>query len=169
MITSIICIALLFFTSDKLKCRCTYYIERNDCMLKKHNKIEVVILIVFLALITACSSKESSEESPTSEAKYRKITPEEAKEMMVEGNIILDVRTQEEYDTGHIEDATLLPIDDVLADNLDPIQDKDQVILVYCRSGNRSEVASKYLVEKGYTQVYDFGGIIDWPYEVVND
>jgi rhodanese-related sulfurtransferase len=138
-------------------------------MFKKHNKIEFILLIIFLALITGCSSKESSEESSTSEAKYRKITPEEAKEMMVEGNIILDVRTQEEYNAGYIEDATLLPIDDVLADDLDLLQDTDQVILVYCRSGNRSEVASKYLVEKGYTQVYDFGGIIDWPYEVVND
>jgi rhodanese-related sulfurtransferase len=138
-------------------------------MLKKQKGIELLILVILLVLISGCSSEETSEDSSTAEAEYRRITPEKAKEMMVEGNIILDVRTQEEYDMGYIEDAILLPVNDILADKLESLEDKDQVILVYCRSGNRSEVASNYLIEKGYTQVYDFGGIIDWPYEVVND
>lgn len=99
-------------------------------------------------------------------AEYRKITPEEAKEMMTEGNMILDVRTQQEYKEGHIAEAVLIPHDIILAGDLERLPDKDQTILVYCRSGNRSGQAARALVDAGYTAVYDFGGINDWPYEV---
>lgn len=116
---------------------------------------------------TTEDSTEETLEAQAPKAEYKKITPEEAKELMVEGNIILDVRTKEEYDQGHIEGAMLLPVSDILDGKLDSLPDKNQIILVYCRSGNRSATASKYLVKVGYTNVYDFGGIKDWPYEVV--
>ena len=81
--------------------------------------------------------------------------------------IVLDVRTHAEYDSGHIKDAVLLDSGDVSAKAATVLPDKNATILVYCRSGNRSATASKLLIEMGYTKVMDFGGIIDWPYEVV--
>lgn len=106
--------------------------------------------------------------SAAGEAVYRKITSKEAKEMMDGGGaIILDVRTTEEYAAGHIADAVLLPDFDIAAKAETVLTDKEATILVYCRTGRRSEGAAKKLVELGYTGVYDFGGIVDWPYEVV--
>ena len=96
------------------------------------------------------------------------ITAEEAKEIMdtEEGYIILDVRTQEEYDEGHIPGAILIPDTEIEARAEEILTDKDQLILVYCRSGRRSKLAAEILVELGYTNIRKFGGIIDWPYEV---
>ncbi|MFA9423302.1 MAG: rhodanese-like domain-containing protein [Sedimentibacter sp.] len=99
---------------------------------------------------------------------YNKITAQEAKAIIdSEEVIILDVRTQAEYDEGHIENAVLLPVTDIksMAENI--LVDKNGKILVYCRSGNRSATASQTLIEMGYTNIYDFGGIADWPYEIV--
>ena len=102
-------------------------------------------------------------------AVYHKITSEEAKEMMDKEryDTIIDVRTLEEYSEGHITDAVLLPSDEVTDKAETILENKDAVILIYCRSGKRSEAAAKILVDKGYTNVYDFGGIIDWLYEIV--
>lgn len=101
---------------------------------------------------------------------YVKITPSEAKEMMEnEDVIILDVRTEEEYNAGHIKNAVLLPVTEIEDKAQELLPDKEVKILLYCRSGNRTQTASKLLREMGYTQVIDFGGIIDWPYEVVKD
>ena len=100
---------------------------------------------------------------------YEQITPDEAKKIMdtEKGDIILDVRTEEEFAEGHIEGAILIP-DYEVADKAESIlNDKDQLILVYCRSGRRSKIASEELVNLEYTNVKEFGGIIDWPYEVV--
>ena len=100
---------------------------------------------------------------------YEQITPNEAKKIMdtEKGYIILDVRTEEEFAEGHIEGAILIP-DYEVADKAESIlNDKDQLILVYCRSGRRSKIASEELVNLEYTNVKEFGGIIDWPYEVV--
>lgn len=119
-------------------------------------KFLIVLIVLALALV-AC----------TEEAVYTKISAEEAKELMVEGNMILDVRTQAEYDSGHIEGAVLLAVDDIIAENLDLLSDKNQVILLYCRSGNRSKRAADKLLEMGYKKIYDFGGIMDWPYDIV--
>ena len=96
------------------------------------------------------------------------ITAEEAKEIMDsrEGYVILDTRTQEEYDTGHIPGAMLIPYDEVLEKAESILTDKSQLILVYCRSGRRSKLAAEDLQELGYTNIKEFGGIIDWPYEV---
>ena len=96
------------------------------------------------------------------------ITAEEAKEIMdsEEGYIILDVRTREEYDEGHIPGAILIPNTAIEAKAEDVLTDKNQLILVYCRSGRRSKIAAEALAELGYTNIKEFGGIIDWPYEV---
>lgn len=96
------------------------------------------------------------------------ITAEEAKEIMdsQEGYVILDVRTQEEYGQGHIPGAILIPDTEIKARAEKELPDKDQLLLVYCRSGRRSKLASEALAKLGYTNIKEFGGIIDWPYEV---
>ena len=86
-----------------------------------------------------------------------------------EGCIILDVRTREEYDQGHIPGAVLIPDTEIEAKAADLLPDKDQLILVYCRSGRRSKLAAQSLADLGYTNIREFGGILDWPYEVVQD
>ena len=102
------------------------------------------------------------------ENSYQQITQEEAKEMMdTQEVVILDVREQHEYDSGHIPDAVLLPVGTITEDTAAAvIDDLDTVVLVYCRSGNRSKTASQALADLGYTNVYEFGGINDWPYDV---
>jgi rhodanese-related sulfurtransferase len=115
------------------------------------------------------SSTAASASGSSNAATYQTITPEEAQQMLQDqpDAILLDVRTQEEYDTQHIEGATLLTDSDIASRADDVLPDKDAVILVYCRSGRRSAASSQQLAELGYTNVYDFGGIIDWPYGVV--
>lgn len=95
------------------------------------------------------------------------ITAKQAKEIMdsQEGYIILDTRTQEEYDEAHIPNAILIPHDEIMQKAEGVLTDKDQLILVYCRSGRRSKLAAKDLQKLGYTNIKEFGGIIDWPYE----
>ena len=96
------------------------------------------------------------------------ITAEEAKKLMdtEEGYILLDVRTQKEFDEKHIPGAILIPDYESRGRAGEVLTDKDQLILVYCRSGRRSRNAAASLVELGYTNIREFGGIIDWPYEV---
>jgi phage shock protein E len=112
-------------------------------------------------------STEASSDKLT-KAEYRKITPQEAKDMMDAGGaIILDVRTQEEFNEGHIKGAVLMPDTDVAQKASSVLPDKNARILVYCRSGRRSGLAAHALVDMGYVEVYDFGGIVDWPYDIV--
>jgi len=101
------------------------------------------------------------------EISYRQITMDEAVAMMEEeeGYLILDVRTVAEFDEGHIPGAINIPNETIGTDAIPGLPDKDQLILVYCRSGNRSKQASEKLVKLGYTNVVEFGGIIDWPGE----
>jgi len=101
------------------------------------------------------------------QASYQTITPEEAKEMMEGDVVIVDVRTQEEYDAGYIEGAVFIPDFDIVELAPEQLPDLDTTILIYCRSGNRSKNAAKDLAEMGYQNVYDFGGISDWPHEIV--
>ena len=102
------------------------------------------------------------------ENSYQQITQEAAKEMMdTQTVVILDVREQHEYDSGHIPGAVLLPVGTITEDTAAAVIDElDMIVLVYCRSGNRSKTASQALADLGYTNVYEFGGIIDWTYEI---
>ena len=99
---------------------------------------------------------------------YEQITPQEAKKIMDSGeeHIILDTREQNEFDEGHIKGAILIPYTEIENKAEDMIPDKNAQILVYCRSGRRSKIASESLSKLGYTDVKEFGGIIDWPYEI---
>ena len=101
---------------------------------------------------------------------YRRITAEEAHEMMAQSAsyVLLDVRTEEEYREKRIDGATLIPNDEIKSRAAAELPDKGQLILIYCRSGNRSASAAKALVELGYSNVYDFGGIGDWLYGTVS-
>ena len=121
---------------------------------------KLIILLLAVMLLTACGQNK--------EAAYVNITAEEAKEIMdtEEGYIILDVRTREEYDEGHIPGAIVISHDEIAERAEGMLPDKDQLLLVYCRSGRRSKLAAEALVELGYTNIKEFGGIIDWPYEV---
>ena len=114
-------------------------------------------------LLTACGQAKENDR----EAVYVNITAKEAKEIMdtEEGYIILDVRTQEEYDEGHIPGAIQISHEEIAEKAEEVLTDKDQLILVYCRSGRRSKIAAEALAELGYTNIKEFGGIIDWPYE----
>lgn len=123
------------------------------------------LIWIFLAmmLLTACGQDKENKQ----EAVYVNITAEQAKEIMdsQEGYIILDTRTQEEYDEEHIPGAILIPHDEILEKAESVLADKEQLILVYCRSGRRSKLAAEDLIRLGYTNIKEFGGIIDWPYE----
>ena len=121
---------------------------------------KLIFLLLAVMLLTACGQNK--------EAAHVNITAEEAKEIMdtEEGYIILDVRTQEEYDQGHIPGAIVISHDEIEEKAEEVLTDKKQLILVYCRSGRRSKLAAEALVELGYTNIKEFGGIIDWPYEV---
>lgn len=115
------------------------------------------IILIGVLLMSAC----------TNESSYHKISATEAKEMMdTQDVIIVDVRTQAEYNEGYIENAILIP-NESISGAPSELPDKDAVILIYCRSGNRSKQVADKLVALGYTNIYDFGGIIDWPYEIV--
>ena len=100
---------------------------------------------------------------------YSKISPEEAKKIMDDGgdHIILDVRTEQEFNEEHIKDALLIPNESIEDRAERELTDKDQLILLYCRSGVRSADAANKLIQLGYTNVHDFGGIIDWEYDKV--
>ncbi len=124
---------------------------------------KLILLLLAVMLLTACGQDKENDR----EAVYVNITAEKAKQIMdsEEGYIILDVRTQEEYDQGRIPGAILIPNTEIEAQAEEILTDKDQLILVYCRSGRRSKLAAEALVELGYTNIKEFGGIIDWPYE----
>ena len=126
----------------------------------------IFMLIISLSLfgLTACGG-----ESKTPTPQYEQISVEKAKELMdsEKDYIILDARTKEEFNEGHIDGAILIPEYEVSTRAEKELPDKDQLILVYCRSGRRSKIAAQALVDLGYTNVKEFGGIIDWPYEIV--
>ena len=120
--------------------------------------------LLYLLLLSGCSQNET-----ITETNYMQITAKEAKNIMDNETdyIILDVRTEEEFSKGHIDGAILIP-DYEIADKSEKIlTDKDQLILVYCRSGRRSKLAADSLVTMGYTNIKEFGGIIDWPYDII--
>ena len=105
------------------------------------------------------------------ERTFTQIDQETAREMMAKNDdhVIVDVRRQEEYDAGHIPGAILIPNESIICDSPEALPDYDQVILIYCRSGNRSKQAAQKLASMGYTRVYEFGGIMDWEGEIVTE
>ena len=125
---------------------------------------KLIFLLLAVMTLTACGQAKENDQG----AAYVNITAEEAKEIMdtEEGYIILDVREQDEYDAGHILGAILIPYTQIEVKANEMLPDKDQLILVYCRSGRRSKIAAEALAELGYTNIKEFGGILDWPYEV---
>ncbi|MBQ9851731.1 MAG: rhodanese-like domain-containing protein [Ruminiclostridium sp.] len=127
----------------------------------------LIVLFAALCLLGSCGGVEPPQEE-TEVVTFRQISQEEAKTIMSTNReaVILDVRTQEEYDSGHIKGAVLLPVDAITEESArEVIPTKETQVLVYCRSGNRSVTASKALAQLGYTEVYEFGGINTWPYE----
>lgn len=130
--------------------------------------------VISLAGLTGClgaptgDNGNTNSDSGSNSNSYQQVDTEAAKELMdtEDDYVILDARTQTEYDEGHIPGAILIPHDTVATAAENALPDKDQLILVYCRSGNRSKEASQALVDLGYTNVVEFGGINSWPYEV---
>ncbi len=122
-----------------------------------------VALLLAASMFSGCATLDGA-----SETLYQQVTAEEARQIMdsEESYIILDVRTQEEFDESHIPGATLLPLDSIESMAESVLPDKDQLILVYCRSGNRSKQASELLTNLGYSRIVEFGGIKSWPYEI---
>ena len=144
-------------------------------------KVLCIISILLCILLTACGNDSSigiigGADGPTSiivsekgeKAMYEQITAEEAKKIMDsdEEHIILDTREQDEFDEGHIPGAILIPYTEIENKAEEMLPDKDKLILVYCRSGRSSKIAAESLSKLGYTNVKEFGGIIDWTYEI---
>ena len=133
-------------------------------------------------LLTACGESRkdeagTAEEKPSATAAetadpvphgYRQISQEEAQQMMKteSGYIILDVRTPKEYAEGHIPGAICISHDSIPTDDIPELPDKDQLIMIYCRSGRRSKLAAEQLVSQGYTNIVEFGGIMEWTGEI---
>ena len=128
-------------------------------------------LAASLALLSGFAlsrAKEDKAEDMTGKAAYQKISAEEAYEMMASQEVVVvDVRTREEYDGGHIENAVLVPNESIGSEMPEALPDKEATLLVYCRSGRKD--AAQKLLALGYQGVYDFGGVIDWPYELVKE
>lgn len=129
-------------------------------------RILPIVLIILFAL-SGCSSVKEEQNT----AAYKQISQEEAKEMMdrADGHVIVDVRRQDEYDAGHIPGAILIPNESIGCDSPEALPDYDQIILIYCRTGNRSKQASEKLAAMGYTNIYEFGGIDTWTGEIVTE
>ena len=130
-------------------------------------------LAASLALLAGCAlskTKKDTSEDTTDKAAYDKISVEEAYEMMASQEVVVvDVRTREEHESGHIENAVLVPNESIGSEMPEALPDKEATLLIYCRSGRRSKEAAQKLLSLGYQNVYDFGGVIDWPYELVKE
>jgi phage shock protein E len=130
-------------------------------------------LAASLALLAGCAlskTKKDTSEDTTDKAAYHKISVEEAYEMMASQEVVVvDVRTREEHESGHIENAVLVPNESIGSEMPEALPDKEATLLIYCRSGRRSKEAAQKLLSLGYQNVYDFGGVIDWPYELVKE
>lgn len=142
-----------------------------------------IIPILFAVLLFACAAcvlagcmstsgtNESRNQESEMNVEYRTITAQEAKQIMDSdaAAVVVDVRTQAEYDGGHIAGAILLPLDRIATDSLTQLPNKEQTVLIYCRSGNRSVQAASQLASMGYTNIIDFGGVNTWPYGLTTD
>ncbi|MCL2379495.1 MAG: rhodanese-like domain-containing protein [Coriobacteriia bacterium] len=138
----------------------------------------ITVMIAMMGmLLTACT--DNSNDNAAGEetamtyqaATYQLLSASKARDAMNSGEpyTLVDVRTPEEFAQEHIADALLLPYDQIGSQAASELPDKNALILIYCRSGRRSEVAARELLSMGYTSVYDFGGITDWPYDTVSE
>ena len=125
----------------------------------KRVSLLALLLALTMALCAACGSKTD----------YQTMEINDAAEMIAadDGHLLVDVRTKEEFEEKHLPGAILLPVDDIKDGKLERLPDKDQTILLYCRTGRRAEDAAVYLANEGYTNIYEIGGIIDWKGETV--
>ena len=125
----------------------------------KRVSLLALLLALTMALCAACGSKTD----------YRTMEINDAAEMIAadDGHLLVDVRTREEFEEKHIPGAILLPVEDIEDGKLERLPDKSQIILIYCRTGRRAKDAAEYLAKKGYTNIYEIGGIIDWKGETV--
>lgn len=130
--------------------------------------IAIILVLLSIPSLSGCARKQDADENETVSQSYRQISQEEAKEMMArdDGHVVVDVRRQDEYDAGHIPGAILIPNESIGCDSPEALPDYDQIILIYCRSGNRSKQAAEKLASMGYTNIFEFGGIIDWTGEI---
>ena len=126
---------------------------------------KLIPILLSTLLFTGCASSNNQANT------YRSITMDDAVTMMAQesGYIILDVRRPDEFAAGHIPNAINVPNESIGTDESPELPDKDQLILVYCRSGRRSKEASEKLVKLGYTNIVEFGGILDWKGEIVTE
>ena len=133
--------------------------------------IGIAAAVLLLASIGCASSRPAESEPQPPAATYTMIGQDEAAERMTrdDGHVVVDVRRQDEYDTGHIPGAILIPNESIGSERPEALPDPEQIILIYCRSGNRSKQAAQKLADLGYTNVYEFGGIITWPGEIVTE
>ena len=129
--------------------------------MKRILKHILLLMSIMSAISVACLAKDT----------YTQISQEEASNMMEldDGHIIVDVRRQDEYDEGHIPGAICIPNESIGCDSPEALPDYDQIILIYCRSGRRSKEAAGKLAGMGYTNIYEFGGILDWMGDIVTD
>ena len=127
--------------------------------------------IALVALLCLCGMAGCGQQEANKVNTYQQIDAREAKKLMDTETdyVIIDARTEEEFAAGHIENAILIPEYEIAERAEKELPDKDVLILVYCRSGRRSKIASEELVKLGYTNVKEFGGIIDWPYEITTE
>ena len=126
--------------------------------------------LLILFILTGCAQKLDGD-GMIGKTTYIQIDQEKAKEMMAvnDGHVIVDVRMADEYAAGHIPGAILIPNESIGTEKPEQLPDKDQIILIYCRSGNRSKQAAQKLADMGYTNIYEFGGINTWTGEVVTE
>ena len=127
---------------------------------------KLIPILLSALMFTGCAGTSNNQTNT-----YRQITMDEAVTMMAQetGYIILDVRRPDEFAAGHIPNAINVPNESIDTDDIPELPDKDQLIMVYCRSGRRSKEASEKLVKLGYTNIVEFGGILDWKGEIVTD
>ena len=127
---------------------------------------KLIPILLSALMFTGCAGTSNNQTNT-----YRQISMDEAVTMMAQetGYIILDVRRPDEFAAGHIPNAINVPNETIGTDEIAELPDKDQLIMVYCRSGRRSKEASEKLVKLGYTNIVEFGGILDWKGEIVTD
>ena len=138
---------------------------------KAHMKRLWPLLLAGFLLLTGCGLRGRIMDGDGMVNSYKQISQEEAKEMMArnDGHVVVDVRRQDEYDAGHIPGAILIPNESIGDTKPEELPDLNQIILIFCRSGNRSKQAAEKLFDMGYRNVFEFGGIVDWTGEIVTE